>query len=175
MNGEASGSDMTEYHVAQINIGRALAPPDDPLLAGFMSRLDEINALADASPGFVWRLQSDSGNATDIQAFADPRMLINLSVWDSLESLFDFVYRSGHAAVLARRREWFEQPTRPHLALWWVPAGHLPSVEEAVARLDHLERRGPTPEAFTFKKRFAAPSGEASHSIDLSIGAARCG
>ncbi len=175
MNGEASGSDMSEYHVAQINIGRALAPLDDPLLAGFMSRLDEINALADTSPGFVWRLQSDSGNATDIQAYADPRMLINLSVWDSLESLFEFVYRSRHTDVMAQRREWFEHAAGPYQALWWVAAGHLPSVEEAIGRLDHLERYGPTPEAFTFKERFAAPSGEDSHSIKLGTGATQCG
>lgn len=165
---------MTAFHLAQINIGRALAPLDDPLLDGFMSRLDEINALADESPGFVWRLQSDSGNATDVQAFADPRMLINLSVWDSLESLFGFVYRSGHAAVMARRREWFERAAGPYQALWWVPAGHRPSVEEAIDRLDHLERHGPTPEAFTFKHRFAAPSEQSARSVARDTGAARC-
>jgi hypothetical protein len=174
VKGEGNDGDMTAYHLAQINIGRALAPLDDPMLAGFMSRLDEINALADTSPGFVWRLQSDSGNATDIQAYADPRMLINLSVWDSLESLFDFVYRSGHAAVMARRREWFERSAGPCQALWWVPAGHLPSVEEAIGRLDHLERHGPTSEAFTFKHRFAAPSDRNARSIATDAGAARC-
>jgi hypothetical protein len=166
---------MTEYQLAQINVARAVAPLDDPLLAAFVSRLDEINALADTSPGFVWRLQSESGNATDIQAFADPRLIINLSVWDSLESLFDYVYRSGHTAVMARRREWFERPSRPHLALWWVPAGHRPSVEEAVARLDHLEHHGPSLEAFTFKHRFPAASGQGARSVERDIGAARCG
>ena len=174
MNGEESGSDMTDHHLAQINIGRALAPLDHPLLSGFMSRLDEINALADASPGFVWRLQSESGNATDIQAFADPRMLINLSVWESLESLFQFVYRSGHTAVMAQRREWFEQSASPYMALWWVPAGHLPSVEEALGRLDDLERHGPTPEAFTFKQHFAAPSDRSAQSTVSDTRAVQC-
>ena len=108
------GVDMTDYQLAQINIAQTVAPLDDPRLADFVARLDEINALADESPGFVWRLQSESGNASDIQAFADPRLLINLSVWDSLESLFGYVYRSGHTAVMARRREWFERPSRPH-------------------------------------------------------------
>ena len=169
------GVDMTDYQLAQINIARAVAPLDDPRLADFVARLDEINALADESPGFVWRLQSESGNASDIQAFADPRLLINLSVWDSLESLFGYVYRSGHTAVMARRREWFERPSRPHIALWWIPAGHLPSVEDSLGRLDHLERHGPTPEAFTFKRRFPAPSGQGAHGTEQEIGAARCG
>jgi len=166
---------MTEYQLAQINIARAVAPLDDPRLADFVAGLDEINALADESPGFVWRLQSESGNATDIPVSDDPRLIINLSVWDSVESLFDFVYRSGHIAVMARRREWFERPSRPHVALWWVPAGHRPSVEEAVARLDHLERQGPTLEAFTFKHRFPAPSGPGARSVEQDLGAARCG
>ena len=174
VTGEVYGSDMTAYHLAQINIGRALAPLDDPLLAGFMSRLDDINALADASPGFVWRLQSDSGNATDIQAFSDPRMLINLSVWESLESLFDFVYRSGHTAVMAQRREWFETSGSPYMALWWVSAGHQPSVEEALGRLEHLERHGPTPEAFTFKQHFAAPADRSPGPSESVIGSAQC-
>ena len=166
---------MTEYQLAQINVARAVAPLDDPRLADFVAGLDEINALADESPGFVWRLQSESGNATDIPVSDDPRLIINLSVWDSVESLFDFVYRSGHIAVMARRREWFERPSRPHVALWWVPAGHRPSVEEAVARLDHLECHGPTPQAFTFKRRFPAPSGHGAGSVEQDRGAARCG
>jgi hypothetical protein len=167
--------DMSEYQLAQINIARAVAPLDEPLLAEFVSKLDEINALADRSPGFVWRLQPESGNATDIRAFADPRLIINMSVWDSLESLFDYVYRSGHTAVMARRREWFERLSRPHVALWWVPAGQRPSVDEALARLDHLERRGPTPEAFTFKRQFAAPARRGADLTEQGNEAARCG
>ena len=148
---------MSAYHLAQFNLARAVAPLDDPKLAPFMARLDEINALAEASPGFVWRLQSDSGNATDIRAFDDPNMLVNMSVWTSAEALFDYVYRSGHAKVMARRGEWFERMSGPYTVLWWIPAGHHPTVEEANERLDHLNRHGPTPEAFTFKQRFPAP------------------
>ena len=148
---------MTGYHLAQFNLARAIAPLDDPELADFMARLDEINALAETSPGFVWRLQSDSGNATDIRAFDDPRMLVNMSVWSSAEALFDYVYRSGHGKVMARRREWFEPMAGPYTVLWWVPAGHRPTVEEANDRLGHLKDHGPTAEAYTFKQRFPAP------------------
>ena len=148
------------WHIAQVNIARAQAPLDDPLLAGFVAKLNEINRLADMSPGFVWRLQSDNGNATDILAFDDPRMIINLSVWQSIQALLDFVYRPAHAPVMARRRDWFAKLDRPHLALWWIPAGTLPTVAAAVARLDHLQCHGPTDRAFTFKQRFAPPQPE---------------
>lgn len=151
---------MTGHHLAQFNIAQAKAPLDDPLLADFMARLDEINALAEDSPGFVWRLQSDSGNATDIRAYDDPRTLINMSVWDSPKALFDYVYKSGHGKVMARRKEWFERFDGPYVVLWWVPAGHLPTLEEARDRLVHLERHGPSAHAFTFKQRFLPPSGE---------------
>ena len=145
------------FHLAQINVARALEPLDSPRLADFMASLDRINALADATPGFVWRLQSESGNATDIQAGDDPLLIVNLSVWETREALFDFVYKSGHAPVMARRRAWFEKPARASLALWWVPAGHRPSLEEALARLERLDAQGPGPEAFTFKVWFPAP------------------
>jgi hypothetical protein len=145
------------FHLAQVNVARARAPLDDPLLAEFMAQLDRINALADRSPGFVWRLQSDSGNATDILVSDDPCLLVNLSVWSSVEALFDFVYKTGHSRVMARRKDWFEPFGRPFQALWWVPAGQLPSPEEAMARLDLLAEQGPCPEAFTFKRRFPPP------------------
>ncbi|MGH6947278.1 MAG: DUF3291 domain-containing protein [Kiloniellales bacterium] len=146
------------YHLAQLNVARALAPLDDPKLADFMAALDRINALADAAPGFVWRLQGDSGNATDIRHDQDPNLLVNLSVWEGSEPLFDYVYKSAHSAVMARRREWFEKRAGPHLVLWWLPAGALPSVNEAMARLARLAAEGPTPAAFTFKQRFAPPA-----------------
>ena len=165
---------MTGYHLAQLNVARALAPLDDPLLAGFMARLDDINALADRSPGFVWRLQSETGNATDIQATKDPCLLVNLSLWESLESLFDYVYRSGHAEVMRRRKEWFEPRRGPHLVLWWVPAGRLPTVEEALERLDRLRREGPTAEAFTFKERFPAADGSGGTLGEREAEDARC-
>jgi len=150
---------MTAYHLAELNIGRIVGDtPDDPRLAEFMAALDEINALAEASPGFVWRLQDDSGNATSITAFNDPRMLLNMSVWESAEALAAFAYKTDHAVFLARRREWFQPPDGPDLVLWWVPAGHIPTTSEAKARLDQLATSGPDPEAFTFRDRFPAPT-----------------
>lgn len=147
---------MTGFHLAQINVARALAPLDDPKLAGFVARLDDINALADRSPGFVWRLQSDSGNATDIQVSDDPQMIVNMSVWRDLDALFGYVYRSDHLQVMSLRRQWFEKPAGAFMALWWLPVGVVPSVEEGLERIALLDRAGPTPEAFTFKQPFDA-------------------
>jgi hypothetical protein len=143
-----------EWHVAQINVGRLRAPIDAPLIEGFVDALDEINALADGSPGFVWRLQDDDGNATAVRAFPDERVIINVSVWASVEELADYVYRTAHGDFLRRRREWFERYGSVVFALWWVPAGTVPSVAEAVARIEHLDRHGPTSHAFTFRQRF---------------------
>ncbi len=148
---------MSVWHLAQINVGRLAAPQGDPQVQPFFDALDRVNALADAHPGFVWRLQSDSGNATDIQPTDDPRFIVNLSVWQDAESLFDFVYRSAHTQVMARRRQYFERFAGAYQALWWIPAGHTPSVDEGLARLWRLDRYGPTPQAFTFKARFPAP------------------
>jgi Domain of unknown function (DUF3291) len=148
------------HHVAQVNIALPKAPTDSPLLEDFMAALDPINALADASPGFVWRLQTDDGNATTIRAFPDERLIINMSVWRSIDDLAGFVYRSGHVEVMRRRREWFER-LRLFMALWWVLSDHVPTVAEARERLDHLAANGPTPFAFTFKLRFPPPDGDA--------------
>jgi hypothetical protein len=126
----------------------------------FVAALDRINALADCHAGFVWRLQTEEGNATAIRAFDDDRLIINMSVWESLKELADFVYRSGHIEVLRRRREWFA-PIKPHTALWWVPDGHIPSLAEAESRLDRLRDHGPTPAAFTFTSRFPADAHDA--------------
>jgi uncharacterized protein DUF3291 len=148
------------WHLAQLNIGRLRAPVDDPALADFVANLDPINALADATPGFVWRLQTEDGNATAIRPFpGDDLMAINMSVWESMEALAEYVYRSGHTAFLRRRSEWFERLREVYLVLWWIPAGVLPTVEEALARLDHLRTFGPTPEAFTFRQPFPHPDG----------------
>ena len=157
---------MSVWNVAQLNVGRAVAPLDSSELAEFVAALDRINALAERSPGFVWRLQSDSGNATDIRVSDDPNFLVNMSVWSSLESLFDFVYRSAHTQVLVRRREWFERPTEAYQVLWWIPAGHIPTVQEALARLEELRRNGPTPRAFTFSRKFPPP-GELGGAEDM--------
>lgn len=141
------------FHLAQLNIARLRYPLDDPRMAGFVNGLAHINALADASPGFVWRLQSDSGNATDVRAFDDEELLVNLSVWESLDALRAYVYRSEHADFLRRRKEWFAPLDGPHQVLWWVEAGHIPTVEEAKARLERLAAEGPSPAAFTFAAR----------------------
>ena len=126
-------------------------------MEGFVSRLDEINALAGRSPGFVWRLQSEDGDATAIQAFDDPELLINLSVWESLEALRAFVYDSTHVELLRGKQAWFDRSIKTYLALWWIPAGHIPSLEEARARLNTLKVNGPGPEAFSFRSNFPSP------------------
>ncbi|MCU1485946.1 MAG: hypothetical protein JWN67_2692 [Actinomycetia bacterium] len=138
--------------LAQLNIGRAAAPLDSEQLRDFMENLDPINALAEASRGFVWRLQTEDGNATAIKAWDDPLMILNMSVWESVESLADFVYRSAHTDFLRRRREFFEKPVEAIQVLWWVEDGHRPTVAEALARLDHLRAHGPTEHAFTFRE-----------------------
>ena len=148
---------MSGYQIAQMNVGRAVAPLDDPRLAEFMNRLDEVNALADEAPGFVWRLQSESGNATDILISDDPRFIVNMSVWENVEDLFGYVYQTGHTEVMAKRRQWFEKHDGPYMVLWWVPAGHQPTPQEGMRRLALLAKHGPTPRAFTFKKRFPQP------------------
>jgi hypothetical protein len=142
------------FHLAQLNIGRLRAPTTDPLVAEFMAALDEINALAEASAGFIWRFQTEDGNATAVRPFEDDQILINMSVWESVEALADYVYRSDHTSYLRRRREWFERLQDVYLVLWWVPAGHLPTVDEAVERLRHLGAHGPSAHAFTFRRLF---------------------
>jgi hypothetical protein len=142
------------FQLAQVNIARGVGPTDSPEMAEFMTALDPINALAEASPGFVWRLQDEDGNATAIRPYEDDTIMINLSVWESIDDLFAFVYKTRHVDYFRRRREWFERFPSTHLALWWVPAGTIPTPIEAKERIDHLEANGPTPYAFTLKKRF---------------------
>ncbi|MCP3973457.1 MAG: DUF3291 domain-containing protein [bacterium] len=146
-----------EYHIAQLNIGKTAGPMDSPVMAGFAARLDEINALADAAEGFVWRLQTEDGNATSIHAFEDPLLLVNMSVWESIDALHAYTYRTDHRELLRGRAEWFERYDGPYVVLWWVPAGHTPTVEEAKERLAKLTADGPTPEAFMFSQRFDPP------------------
>ena len=148
---------MNEHQIAQVNVARAVAPLDDPRMADFVALLDEVNRLAEASPGFVWRLQGPSGNATDIQADDDPLVIVNLTVWSSPDDLFAYTYRSEHRTVFARRFEWFERWDGPSVALWWQPSGTIPTVEDAFRRLQSLAEHGPTPEAFTFKQQFPPP------------------
>lgn len=158
MNGPTPyGDTVAGYHLAQLNIGRLQAPLDSPQLEGFVAALEPINAIADRAPGFVWRLQTEDGDATSIRAFDDDMLLVNMSVWESLDALNAFVHRSDHRPVMLRRREWFERPSDAYVVLWWVPAGHTPTVEEAKERLELLRGRGPTPEAFSFNAAYPPP------------------
>ena len=144
---------MSDYHLAQLNIAKMKFEIDSPELVDFVARLEEVNALADDSPGFVWRLQTDTGDATAIDFFG-PDTLVNMSVWQNIESLHDYVYRSAHKEVLARRKEWFARMLEAYSVLWWIPAGSIPTLEEAAQRLEELQKRGPSAAAFTFKQMF---------------------
>ena len=147
---------MPAYELAQLNIAQMRTPYETPEMADFMANLDRINALADAAPGFVWRLQDSSGNATAIRPF-DAQTLVNISVWQSVEALGNFVYRSGHVEIMKRRGEWFERMAQAWSVLWWVPQGHRPTEHEAKERLLMLQSQGPSAAAFTFKQPFPAP------------------
>jgi hypothetical protein len=148
---------MPAYHLAQINIARMLSPIDDPLMADFVAQLAPVNALADASPGFVWRLQSDSGDATSIKVYDDEMIIVNLTVWESTDALRDFVYKNAHYGVLRERKRWFNKIDGLYYAMWWLPAGELPSIEEARERLDYLRQHGDSDYAFSFKHLFPMP------------------
>ena len=128
-------------------------------LGGFASQLDTINALADRSPGFVWRLQTEGGDATEIDIFGDPELSVNMSVWESMEALFDYVYRSAHSQPLGNRKDWFLPMARSHLALWWIEAPSRPTIGDAEERLLLIEKNGPTSAAFTFKQPYPPPTG----------------
>ncbi len=148
------------YHLAQLNIARFMKPAEHPDNADFVNNLDRVNAIAELQPGFIWRLVGDGNDALDIQAFDDPNIAVNMSVWTSMESLAAFVYRNeAHLAIMRRRREWFEK-TKFHLVLWWVEAGHIPTLIEAKERLNALIADGPSERAFTFRKPYPAPGGQ---------------
>ena len=149
---------MSQYHIAQINIARMLAPIDGPVMADFVTQLAPINALAEESPGFVWRLQSEGGDATSIKVYDDEMIIINLTVWENVEALRGYVYKSAHSRVMRDRRRWFEKFEGPYYAMWWVPAGHVPDPQEGKERLEHLREHGDSAFAFSFKKVFD-PSG----------------
>ena len=159
---------MSAYELAQLNVGIIRGPMDSPVMAEFAANLERINALADTAPGFVWRLQTEEGDATAIRPFADENQLLNMSVWADLEHLRQFVYRTVHADFLRRRREWFQRMSEAYLVLWWVPRGHRPGIVEATHKLETLRSRGPTREAFTFRATFPppdAPAGEESRTF----------
>jgi hypothetical protein len=148
---------MSDYELAQLNIGVIKGPLDSPVMAEFVANLARINALAERSAGFVWRLKTADGDATAIRPFADPSLLVNMSVWRDVEHLRRYVYQSAHLEIMRRRREWFERMTEAYLVLWWVPRGHRPDLEEALARLTALRRQGPHAHAFNFGTAFPPP------------------
>ena len=150
---------MSAYHLAQFNIAKAKGSTDGPVMAEFMSSLERINELAESSPGFVWRFQTDDGDATSVRAFDDPDLLLNLSTWESIETFKEYVYKSDHASFLPRRREWFEPVADlPVMVMWWVPSGAKPTTDECIAKLTHLQEHGPTEAAFTFRTAFPPPA-----------------
>ncbi len=146
-----------DYHIAQFNIAQMIAPLDDPRMADFVAQLDEVNALADHRPGFVWRLQTDQGNTIDLRVYDETAILVNMSVWTSIEALYEFTYRTIHVNVFQDRRKWFEKSDTPSLVLWWIEEGNIPSVEEGKTQLEQLRLYGPSEDAFTFKERYPKP------------------
>ncbi|MGG2397882.1 DUF3291 domain-containing protein [Pseudomonas sp. SH1-B] len=148
---------MSVHHLAQLNIALMKAPLESPQMVDFVANLERINALAEAAPGFVWRLQDEAGDATAIRPFGAD-VLVNMSLWQDVQSLSDYVYKSAHTEMLKRRREWFERVEQAHQVLWWIPAGHRPDVAEAAERLAHLREHGATTHAFTFRHAFASPA-----------------
>ncbi len=147
---------MAGYQLAQLNVAQMRLPMEDPGMADFVDNLDRINALAESSPGFVWRLQDETGNATDFRPFGDD-MLVNISVWEDAESLRAFVFDTAHKEIMKRRAEWFDRMEMPYVVLWWVPAGHQPTEQEAGEKLEQLRSQGPGPEAFNFRELFPSP------------------
>ena len=158
------------WHLAQINVARLLHPEGDERVAEFFANLDRINALAEQSGGFVWRLKEEAGgNATGIAISPDPNLIVNMSVWRDADALFDFVYRSAHTPIMAKRRSWFDRSAMAYQALWWIEDGRIPTIEEGLSKLWLIDRFGPSPQAFTFKARFPAPGLEgppADHNPD---------
>ncbi|HEY5757137.1 MAG TPA: DUF3291 domain-containing protein [Steroidobacter sp.] len=147
---------MSRYELAQLNIAIMKEPLESPTMADFVANLDRINALAEGSPGFVWRLQTDEGDATALRPLGDDT-LVNLSVWKDVESLNRYVYKTAHVEIMRRRREWFDRMREAHFVLWWVPQGHRPTVLEAANKLALLRAHGPTADAFSFRDAFAPP------------------
>jgi hypothetical protein len=150
---------MPNFELAQLNVATMKAPLESPVMADFVANLDRINQLAEKSPGYVWRLETEEGDATGLRPFGED-LLVNLSVWQDLKALREFVFRTDHAAIMRRRQEWFERMAEAYVVFWWVPAGHRPSVQEAKQRLEHLRQHGPTERAFTFRTPFPAPDSQ---------------
>lgn len=148
---------MSRYQLAQLNAALMKAPIDSPVMADFVANLDRINALAEQSPGYVWRLQTEEGNATSVSNPLGENVIVNISVWEDVAALNHYVYKTAHVEVMQRRKEWFERIKEAYVVLWWVPHGQRPTVDDAAARLAHLRAHGPSERAFTFRNAFAAP------------------
>lgn len=161
------------YDLAQVNVSRLLAPLDSALLAPFVAALDEVNAEGDWAPGFRWRLQTESGNATDVEGFGwdiagSHGVIVNLTTWNNTRSLSDFVFSGRHLAIMRRRREWFHPVVEATTALWWVPADTRPTVDEAEDRVRHLRRHGPTGHSFTLRRHYPAPDSAARDTVQAA-------
>ena len=159
---------MSAYELAELNVAVMKEPLDSPSMADFVAALDRINALAEASPGYMWRLQTDEGDATALRPLGDST-LVNLSVWRDVQGLSDYVYKTAHVEIMKRRKEWFETMKEAWVVLWWVPRGHRPEIGEAIARLERLRAEGPTEEAFTFRKAFPPPDA-AARTAPIALG-----
>jgi hypothetical protein len=155
---DEGGTMTTKYVLAQLNIARMKAPLHSRLMADFVANLDRINALAESAPGYVWRLEDESANATGLRPFGHD-CIVNMSLWSDMASLADFAFRSGHVEIMRRRREWFDAMEEAYAVLWWVPHDHRPDPSEARKRLEHLRVHGPSAHAFTFKSPFPPPTG----------------
>ncbi|MBT8099791.1 MAG: DUF3291 domain-containing protein [Gammaproteobacteria bacterium] len=160
-----SAKSTSEFQLAQANVAHMRYAMDDPRMAGFTARLEPLNALADQSDGFIWRYETPEGDATEAEVFGDERVLFNLSVWASVAALEAYVYRSAHVAAVQKRGSWFERATRSPVVLWWIPAGHRPSVQEAKRRFDTLWTLGPTADAFTFREQYPEPQTASALSV----------
>jgi len=152
---------MSQYELAQLNIAMMKEPLDSPRMADFVANLERINALAESSPGFVWRLETEEGDATALRPLGDST-LVNMSVWKDVASLNHYVYKTAHVEIMRRRKEWFDRMSEAHMVLWWVPQGHRPSVVQAIERLQLLRTQGPGPDAFTFRHAFPPPDAQAA-------------
>ncbi len=148
------------HHLAQYNVGRLLRPLDHESIVGFVDGLEPMNRLAEDSPGFIWRYQTEEGDATALRPYDDDQVIINFSVWTDPDALQAYAYKSEHGNYLRRRREWFQAHIESHFVMWWIPAKHTPTAQEADERLQHLREHGPTDQAFTFRTRFDPPEGE---------------
>lgn len=143
-------------HLAQLNIAKAKYSLESAEIKEFVDNLEPVNKLAEESDGFIWRLKDENGDATNIKAFSDPNIIVNMSVWDSIDTLKNFMFRTHHKNFLRRKKEWFDHIPEDSYVLWWIPIGHIPTIEEAVEKLDLLRKNGDTPKAFTFKSNFSA-------------------